>query len=61
MITNRGYFYFLKGEILMEKKKYLRPIYEVEVIELNDAIFTSGAVNKSDGNHQFGGNPDLSL
>ncbi len=45
----------------MEKKKYLRPIYEVEVIELNDAIFTSGAVNKSDGNHQFGGNPDLSL
>ena len=45
----------------MEKKKYLKPIYEVEVVDLDDAIFTSGAVDKSDGNHQFVGNPDLSL
>lgn len=45
----------------MKKKEYLKPIYEVEVIDLNDAIFTSGAVDKSDSNHQFGGDPDLSL
>ena len=42
------------------KKEYLTPNYEVEKFENEDVILTSG-VCKSDKNHSFGGNPDLSI
>lgn len=42
------------------KKEYLTPNYEVEKFENEDVILTSG-VDKSDKNHSFGGNPDLSI
>lgn len=42
------------------KKEYLTPNYEVEKFENEDVILTSG-VGKSDNNHSFGGNPDLSI
>lgn len=42
------------------KKEYLTPNYEVEKFENEDVILTLG-VGKSDKNHSFGGDPDLSI
>ena len=42
------------------KKEYTIPSIEIEKLNFEDVILTSG-VGKSDKNHSFGGNPDLSI